>query len=125
MNERPTSTEERIQVLNDKLSRLECSTPDRPAPRPRIVRPTPGPKERAARRWAFWIIQGWGALVFLLIIVQGWGTTPFWQWPLIGFFVVLCGVGIYGIGAFYAQLGKGIAKSLRRAPEHRSYSDGD
>lgn len=110
------STQDRLQALDAELDSLERATTPAAAPAPRVKPPRMelSQREKRRRRWLFWIIQGWGALVFLLMLLQDGGEAPLWQWPLVAAFVCGVGWGIYGFHLFYWQLGKDTACWARR-----------
>ena len=119
------STQDRLRTLDAQLELLEHVTAPPPPPRhAKLPRIEPSPRERGVRRWLFWAIQGWCALIFILAVVQGAGTTPIWQWPLVAAFASACGWGIYGFCLFYWEMGKGAVRWTRRRFRSGS-SEGD
>ena len=114
MTDAKRSTQERLQALDAELDSLERATSPAAAPAPRVKAPRAelSQPENRRRRWLFWIIQCWGALMFLLMLAQDGGKTPPWQWPLLAAFVFGLGWAAYG---FHLPFGEGSHRwSVRR-----------
>ena len=71
--------------------------------------------EKSARWWLFSIIQGWGAFIFILIVLQSPEPRPLFEWVLAAVFVFLISLGIYGMPLFYWELGKGAMRWVKRS----------